>query len=86
VKATRQVIPIQMIEKQKLKAPNGQRLPSIQSRYRTQKDLLLYHPNFVPKPANARRELSPVACEASALTTELTARNHVYFNQKKTAL
>ena len=51
------------------------------NRHKT-KDLLLRHPNFVAKSPNARRELSPLACEASALTTELTAQNHFYFSPK----
>jgi len=38
-------------------------------------DLLLRDLNFVAKSLDARRELTPLACEASALTTELTARN-----------
>ena len=39
------------------------------------KDLLLRYPNFVAKSPASSFELTPVACEASALTTELTAQN-----------
>ncbi len=38
------------------------------------KDLLLRYPNFVAKSPASSFELTPPACEASALTTELTAR------------
>jgi len=38
------------------------------------KDLLLRHPNFVAKSKDPSFEPPPLACEASALTTELTAR------------
>ena len=46
------------------------------------KDLLLRDPNFVAKSLNASFEAPPLACEASALTTELTAPNHIYFTPK----
>jgi len=42
---------------------------------RSEKDLLLRHPNFVAKPTTTSFEPPPLACEASALTTELTAQN-----------
>ena len=38
------------------------------------KDLLLRYPNFVAKSPDLSFEPTPIACEASALTTELTAR------------
>ena len=44
---------------------------------------MLRHPNFVAKSVNASFETPPLACEASALTTELTARNHIYSISKK---
>ena len=50
------------------------RTTTIKSRSKI-KDLLLRHPNFVAKSIDASFETSPLACEASALTTELTARN-----------
>lgn len=34
---------------------------------------LLQPPDFVPKTGDARRGQRPIVCEASALTTELTA-------------
>ena len=37
-------------------------------------DLLLRHPNFVAKSADATLETRSLACEAGALTTEPTAR------------
>ena len=39
------------------------------------KHLLLCHPNFVAKSKDPSFEPPPLGCEASALTTELTARN-----------
>jgi len=47
-------------------------LPGKQS---NKNDLLLRHPNFVAKSTDASFETQPLACEASALTTELTAQN-----------
>jgi hypothetical protein len=46
------------------------------------KDLLLCHPNSVAKSVDASFGPLPLACEASALTTELTAQNRIYFNPK----
>ncbi len=43
------------------------------------KDLLLRYPNFVAKSPASSFELTPLACEAGALTTELTAPNRTYF-------
>ena len=45
-----------------------------------EKDLLLRHPNFVAKSKNRSFETPPLACEASALTTELTALERSYFS------
>jgi hypothetical protein len=39
------------------------------------KDLLLRYPNFVAKSPDLSFGPTPIACEASALTTELTAQN-----------
>ena len=50
------------------------------------KDLLLRYPNFVSKSIDASFEPPPLACEASALTTELTALEHIYFNLQNPAL
>ncbi len=47
------------------------------------KDLLLRHPNFVAKSVDVSFGPPPLACEASALTTELTARNRCYFSSKR---
>ena len=41
-------------------------------------DLLLRHPNFVAKSPDATLETRALACEASALTTEPTARGRTY--------
>ena len=54
-------------------------LPGKQS---SKKDLLLRHPSFVAKSTDASFETPPLACEASALTTELTAQNHTYFSSR----
>ena len=51
-------------------------------RGRSEEDLLLRHPNFVAKLPDASFEAPPLACEASTLTTELTALNHIYFSPK----
>jgi hypothetical protein len=44
--------------------------------------LLLRQPNFISKPANPSFEAGPLACEASALTAELTAPKQSYFSPK----
>ena len=46
------------------------------------KDLLLCHPNFVARSVDASFGPPPLACEASALTTELTAQNRIYSSPK----
>ena len=46
------------------------------------KDLLLRYPNFVAKSPELSFEQTPLTCEASALTTELTAQNQTYFTRK----
>jgi hypothetical protein len=45
----------------------------INSKKGSARDLLLRYPNLVAKPPAASFEPTPVACEAGALTTELTA-------------
>ena len=70
-----QVIPGRRMKMQNIKAGHNQREPPLQSNKGNNIHLLLRHQNFVAKPQNTRREPSPLACEASALTTELTARN-----------
>jgi len=45
------------------------------------KDLLLRYPNFVAKSPASSFELTPLACEAGALTTELTALEQTYFSR-----
>ncbi|GEM_PF-1658475 len=45
--------------------------------------LLLRGPNFVSGPGDLEASPAPLACEASALTTELTALKHAYFNRKR---
>ena len=76
MKRTGQVLPSRRMKMQNLKAAHEQRQPALRSKQSGNKDLLLRHPNFVAKSPNARRELSPLACEASALTTELIAPKH----------
>ena len=49
-----------------------------------ERDLLLRHPNFVAKSRDRSFEASPLACEASALTTELTALEYSYFSGEGT--
>ena len=44
--------------------------------------LLLRAPNFVSGPGGSEARPAPLACEASALTAELTARKRVYFSPK----
>ena len=73
MKRTGQVLSGRRMKMQNLKVEHEQREPTLRSKEGGNRDLLLRHPNFVAKSQNARRELSPLACEASALTTELTA-------------
>jgi len=54
----------------------------IHNKLGNKKDLLLRHPNFVAKSKDPSFEPPPLACEASALTTELTAPSPIYFNPK----
>jgi hypothetical protein len=44
--------------------------------------LLLRAPNFVSGPGDLEANAAPLACEASALTTELTALQPFYFRHK----
>jgi len=44
--------------------------------------LLLRAPNFVANPGDLEASPAPLACEASALTTELTAQNRIYLVPK----
>ena len=64
-------------EKRMTTLPTTPRILEAKGRFkgRSEKDLLLRHPNFVAKSADASFEPPPLACEASALTTELTAQN-----------
>ena len=78
MKRTGQVVPSRRMKIQNLKAAHEQRQPALPSKQAGKRDLLLRHPNFVAKSTDARREPRALACEASALTTELTARNHIY--------
>ena len=76
MKRTGQILPGRRMKIQNLMAPKEQGQRVVRSRQAGKKHLLLRHPNFVAKSPNARRELSPLACEASALTTELIAPKH----------
>ncbi len=67
---------------QNLMAPKEQGQRVVRSRQAGKKHLLLRHHNFVAKSPNARREVSPLACEASTLTTELIA--HVWLHVNST--
>ncbi len=69
-----QVLPGRRMKVQNHKVAHEQREPTLWSNEDNNIHLLLRHPNFVAKSQNAKRELSPLACEASALTTELTAQ------------
>ena len=82
MKRTGQVLPSRRMKIQNLKVAHEEGQPVLRSKQGGKKDLLLRHPNFVAKSPNARREPSPLACEASALTAELTAQNHIYFSPK----
>jgi len=44
--------------------------------------LLLRAPNFVSGPEGSEASPAPLTCEASALTTELTALKRIYFSPK----
>jgi len=44
--------------------------------------LLLRQPNFVSNSADPSFEIGALACEASALTTELTAPRHIVFSMQ----
>ena len=70
-----QVPPSKRMEVEDLMATNEQQQPVMCTEQASEKDLLLRHPNFVAKSAGPSFEPPPLACEASALTTELTARN-----------
>ena len=73
MKRTGQVLSSGRMKIQNLKAAHEQGQSALRIRQGGKKDLLLRQPNFVANSPNARRELPPLACEASALTTELTA-------------
>ena len=47
------------------------------------KDLLLCGENFASKKGNTSFEPGAFACEASALTAELTAQNYIYFKPRQ---
>jgi len=82
MKRTGQVLPSRRMKMQNLKAAHEQKQPALRSKQGGQKDLLLRHPNFVAKSKDPSFEPPPLACEASALTTELIAQNHIYFSPK----
>ncbi len=82
MKRTGQVLPSRRMKMQNLKAAHEQKQPALRSKQGGQKDLLLRHPNFVAKSKKPSFESPPLACEASALTTEPTAPNHIYFTPK----
>ena len=73
MKRTGQVLPSRRMKMQNLKAAHEQGQPALRSKQGGKKDLLLRHPNFVAKSTDASFETPPLACEASALTTELIA-------------
>ena len=74
MKRTGQVLPSRRMKMQNLKATHEERQPTLRSKQGGKKDLLLRHPNFVAKSTDASFETPHLACEASALTTELTAQ------------
>ena len=61
--------------------PTRNRIKRNPTRAKT-KHLLLRQPNFLSNSANPSFEMEPLACEASALTTELTAQNRIYLVPK----
>ena len=75
MKRTGQALPSRRMKIQNLKAAHEQGQPALRSKQGGKKDLLLRHPNFVAKSKDPSFEPPPLACEASALTTELTAPN-----------
>ena len=75
MKRRRQIPSSKRMELGDLMATNEQHQPVMWTEQGSEKDLLLRHPNFVAKSTDASFEPSPLACEASALTTELTAPN-----------
>ncbi|MCK4369068.1 MAG: hypothetical protein KAV68_05325 [Dehalococcoidales bacterium] len=75
MKRTGQVLPSRRMKMQNLKAAHEQRQPALRNKQGVKEDLLLRHPNFVAKSKDPSFEPPPLACEASALTTELTAPN-----------
>ena len=75
MKRTGQVLPSRRMKMQNLKAAHEQKQPALRSKQGGQKDLLLRHLNFVAKSKDPSFEPPPLACEASALTTELIAQN-----------
>jgi len=82
MKRTGQALPSRRMKIQNLKAAHEQKQPALRNKKGGQKDLLLRNPNFVSGRRTLSFEASPLACEASALTTELTAPNHIYFSPK----
>jgi hypothetical protein len=64
-----QVTPGRRLKMQNIKAYKGQREPTLRSNGDNNRHLLLRDLNFVAKSQNARRELLPLACEASTLCT-----------------
>jgi hypothetical protein len=83
MKRTGQAISTKRMKIQNLTAANKEKQPPVgRSKQGSKKDLLLRHPNFVAKSTDASFEAPPLACEASALTTELTAQNQLYFTPK----
>ena len=73
MKRTGQVLPSRRMKMQNLKAAPEQEQLKLRSKQSGNKDLLLRHPNFIAKSKDPGFESPPLACEASALTTELTA-------------
>ena len=82
MKKTGQVLPSRRMKIQNLKAAHEEGQPVLRSKQGGKKDLLLRHPNFVSGRRTISFEAPPLACEASALTTELTAQKHIYFTPK----
>jgi len=82
MKRTGQALPSRRMKIQNLKAAHEQKQPALRNKKGGKKDLLLRNPNFVAKSKDPSFEPPPLACEASALTTELTAPNHIYFSPK----
>ncbi len=78
MKRTGQVPLSKRMKVEDLRVTNEQEHPAMWGKQGSEKDLLLRHPNFVANSKGPSFEAPPLACEASALTTELIAHFRIY--------